>query len=695
MATLQSRLLPCNHLLPDNSCLTISSNHRFTIFSPKSNFYGTTAKNSGLKQSVVSTQRNPLGATVEIAKDYSWNSASEQKNEVSDSLSLLNLFSVKGNNFFYDCKQVHGLYVKLGAIGSKSLIGNKLVILYLENEVSLGDARKLFDEIPRRTLPAYAALMGSYCRSERWDELFLVFRLMIDDEMMPDKYLVPTILKACSAVRSLRSGKMVHGYVVRREFGTDVFVGNAIIDLYANCGDLTSSRNVFGAMKERDVVSWTILFSVYMDGGLLKEANDVFQSMQVNGVKPDLICWNAFVSGFARNGDIGLAFQSLEEMQEKGLKPKVNSWNSLISGCVQSGYFEDALYVFNRMLWFPENPNAVTIVSILPACGGMEDLKLGRAIHGYATKSKLPGNIHVEGSLIDMYSKCGRSDYAEKIFLSVENENTALCNEMIAAYVYEGKMDAALKLLRSMKNGDLKPDEITYHTILAGYARQGKKNDAYELLSEMTKIGLKPNIVSFNNLISGFQQYGLTYEALKLFRFTQLPSNSCFGVVRPNPVTVTGALAACADLRLLRQGKEIHGYLIKNNFESNIFVSSALVDTYGKCRDLSSAAKVFWNIEDRNTVSWNSLIAGHVNNKHTEDALELFNVMLAEGHIPSLITFMILLPACSDMEAPSVGRALHGYILKSPNIKLNSTLASALIEMYAKCGYIVDAKLVF
>ena len=65
---------------------------------------------------------------------------------------------------------------------------------------------------------------------------------------------------------------------------------------------------------------------------------------------------------------------------------------------------------------------------------------------------------------------------------------------MIAAYVDEGKMDAALKLLRSMKNGDLKPDEITYHTILAGYARQGKKNDTYELLSEMNKIGLKPNI---------------------------------------------------------------------------------------------------------------------------------------------------------------------------------------------------------
>ncbi|GFZ14501.1 hypothetical protein Acr_24g0006910 [Actinidia rufa] len=270
-------------------------------------------------------------------------------------------------------------------------------------------------------------------------------------------------------------------------------------------------------------------------------------------------------------------------------------------------------------------PDKYLVPTIFKACNAVRLLRSGKMVHGV----------------------CGEEGVWDR-----ENENTALCNEMIAAYVDEGKMDA------SMKNYDLKPDEITYHTMLAGYARQGKKNDTHELLSEMTKIGLKPNIVSFNNLISGFQQYGLTYEALKLFRITQSPSNRCFCVVRPNPITVTGALAACADPSLLRQGKEIHRYLIKNNFESNIFVSSALVE-------------------------------------HTEDALKLFNVLLAEGHIPSLITFMTLLPACSDMEAASVGRALHGYILKSPNIKLNNTLASALIEMYAKCDYTVDAKLVF
>ncbi|KAL6962081.1 hypothetical protein U1Q18_037036 [Sarracenia purpurea var. burkii] len=388
-------------------------------------------------------------------------------------------------------------------------------------------------------------------------------------------------------------------------------------------------------------------------------------------------------------------------MQERGLKPKVTSWNGFISGCVQNGYFEDALDVFNRMMSFPENPNVVTIVSILPACAAKKDQNLGRAIHGYAIKRNLHMKIHVEGSLIDMYTKCGRNDYAEKVFARLESKNTAVCNEMISAYVNEEKMDAALGLLRSMKNNGMEPDEITYNTILFGHARNRKKNEAYELLSEMTKMGLKPNTVSFNILISGFQQSGLSYEALKLFRMMQLPSPSWVFIkvpnvsVRPNPVTTTGALVACADLNLLHQGKEIHGYIIKNHLESNIFVSSALVDMYAKCHDISSATKFFWNIENRNTVSWNSLIAGHINDKNPKEAFELFNAMLVEGHMPSLITFMILLPACSDMAAVSLGRVLHGHILKSRNIEVNNTLASALIDMYSKCGYVLDAKFVF
>ncbi|XP_059629673.1 pentatricopeptide repeat-containing protein At1g19720-like [Cornus florida] len=698
MTTLRSGLLlHSNNFLPESSS-SDRLTHKLNLSQAKFQFRPSTARNLGFKQALVSNQRNPKSHLVPVAQDAR-DCSVQSLESVDECLSLLNLLN-KNSNCSYDIKQIHGQFVKMGSIKSNSLIGNKLAISYLKGRGSLNDARRLFDEIPDRTVPAYAALIGSYSRSERWEELFSVLGLMVHDGLLPDKYLVPTILKACSAVQLLSSGKMVHGYVIRKQLLTDVFVGNALIDLYANCDDLRSSKYVFDTMRERDVVSWTALVSAYMDGGLLDDATNVFQSMQSNGVKPDLISWNALVAGFARNEETDLALLSLEEMQEKGLKPRVSSWNGIISGCVQNGYFEDALDVFGMMLSFPEDPNVVTVVNILPVCAGLKDLNLGKVVHGYALKSNFCKNVHVEGSLINMYSKCGRNDYAEKIFATIQNKNVAVWNEMIAGYVNEGKMESALRLLRLMQNYDLKPDRITFNTMLSGHARNGEKNEACKLLSEMSVVGLKPNIFSFNVLISGFQQSGLSQEALKLFRVMQSPLSKCSNIevpdesIQPSPVTTTSAIAACADLSLLRQGKEIHGRVLRNGFEPNIFVSSALIEMYAKCHDIVSATKLFLKTEDRNTVTWNSLIAGNLNNQQPEEALKIFCAMLDEGLKPSLVTFMILLPACVYMGTLNFGRELHGYIVKSHLDEPTSILSSALTDMYAKCGCMEDNKLV-
>ena len=695
MATLQSSLLPSSSPRTDASSFRKPNVVHQLKFKALSSTTSTRTSNVNS----ASKRKNPqahLSLSAENTRSLSLYPTTESDFEISHCLlSLLN------NEFVYDYRQIHALAVKLNAFEVDPMIGNKLALLYSKNKELLGYARDLFDEIPKRTRPGYSALMSAYCRLEQWGELFLLLRLMINEGWLPEKYLVPTVLKACSALKLSRNGKMLHGYVIRKDLDSDVFIGNSLIDLYANSWDLRSSRCVFDAMREKDVVSWTTLVSAYMDRGLLDEAAELFQSMQLNGVKPDLISWNALVSGFARNGEIDLALQHLEQMKEKGVQPRVNTWNGIISGCVQNKYFEDALDAFYSMIWFSETPNFVTVASILPACAGLENLNLGRAFHGFVLRHQLCGNVHVEGSLIDMYSKCGRNDYAAKVFDKAENKSTTMWNEMIAAFANEGNMKEALELLRLMLNDGPKPDIISFNTILAGHARNGQKDEAYELLSEMVEMGLSPNIVSYNVLISGFQQSGLSYEALKLFQTIQSPSSGSFlsdmftQSARPNSTTTTSALAACADLNLKRQGKEIHGFMLRNGFECNTYVSGALVHLYSKCCDIVLATQVFRRIGERNTICWNVLIAGHINNTQPEVALKLFCEMLAEGVEPSSITLMLLLLACGDMAALRSGRELHGYILKSRLDRPDNNLANALIGMYAKCGSIIEAESVF
>ncbi|KAL9245515.1 hypothetical protein vseg_019159 [Gypsophila vaccaria] len=697
---LLTQLLPTTLLCNTHFLNSIHCNYNFTPFSAKIEATKTTQVENHRYLKYPDGQLSSKGRVI---SGFHSSSVESVGNEIEECISMLNRINKSGDfdEFCSVCRQVHGRLVKSGGLKSNAFVGNKLVVMYARKVELVDDARKLFDEIPKREVPAFAALIGGLCRLEKWVDVFLVFGMMVSDGLVPDRFLVPTILKACSGMEVGRVGKMVHGFVMRRGMEDDVFIGNGLIDMYAKCGDLRSSRSVFDAMSERDVVSWTALVVAYMVHGLVDEAVDTFRRMESDGEKGDSIAWNALMFGFAYNGEIDLAFGTLEEMQEKGLRPNVNTWNGIISGCCQNGYYEDAIDTYIKMFSNSLTPNVVTIVSILPACSGLEDVELGEVIHGHAVKLGLSRNTHIDGSLIGMYCKCHRIDCAESIFSRLKHKNSAICNEMIAGYISEGDVKAALKLFQSMKAFGLKPDEITYNTILAAHVRDGRKNETYELLYEMLETGLHPNVVTFNILISGYQQSGHSMESLRFFQAMQYPYSGGFHSslirkpIQPNTVTMTSALAACADLGSLRHGKELHSYVVRNGFESNSFVSGALVDMYSKCDELDLATEVFWRTKDKNTVMWNTLIAGYINKRGIYEGFGLFNRMLEEGSNPSPVTFNILLPVCGEVGALRFGTEIHGYLLKGLLDDSSRYLTSALIDMYAKCGSIRDAKWVF
>lgn len=572
------------------------------------------------------------------------------------------------------------------------------------------------ETIPARTAALYASLIGSLVRAQQWGDALSAFASMVGEDLKPDKFLLPKILKACSELESLHGGAAVHGYMLKRwqELQVDAFVGNSLITMYGNCGDPVSAQKMFDEMPHRDVVSWTALLMAYTAADQLEDAAKVFSAMRAEGVKPDLISWNALISGFARKGETSAALGLLEAMREDGVEPRTNSWNGVLSGFVQSGCFEDAIDVFVDLRSHGGAANPVTIAAVLPACSGLRLPGLGRALHAFAVKNAFSGNVFVGGALIDMYMKCGDWRDAEQVFSSMEKKTAAVWNEMVAGWANQGELEKAVEFLKAMAEDGPKPDVITYNTVLAAYARNGKKDEAFRLVSEMGKMNLKPNIVSINALIAGFQQRGLSEEALGLVRVLRclrepqphlrtssaaiddFPLEMLSPSIKLNAVTVTSILAACSDLKAQHHGMEVHGFVLRNGLESNVFVSAALIDTYAKCENMGHAVKVFCGARERNTVTWNTMMAGYNSTGEPENALKLFPEMLCEGHAPSSVTLLILLRACSTMAALALGRALHGHAIKGmlqdpPFLGIQS----ALIDMYAKCGSIREARLAF
>ncbi|KAH9626157.1 hypothetical protein KSS87_017681 [Heliosperma pusillum] len=177
------------------------------------------------------------------------------------------------------------------------------------------------------------------------------------------------------------------------------------------------------------------------------------------------------------------------------------------------------------------------------------------------------------------------------------------------------------------------------------------------------------------------------YETIMFYNCLRKCLRECDDVVFSN------VLKACCVLRYVNKGREVHCYMVKfGSLDS--FVLTSLVDVYAKCGMIDAARGVFNEIEDRNVVSWTSLIAGYVQNDCAKEGLILFNRMrdsLVDGNqftVGSLVT------GCAKLGALHQGKWLHGYIIKA-GINVNSFLATSLLDMYVKCRSIIDARSVY
>ncbi|XP_068635737.1 pentatricopeptide repeat-containing protein At4g25270, chloroplastic [Aristolochia californica] len=269
------------------------------------------------------------------------------------------------------------------------------------------DAHRIFDSMSRRDGSAFAwnSLISGYVELGMCEDALALYFQMEEEGVEPDEFTFPRVLKACSGLGSIQVGEAVHRHVVRSGFGTNLFVLNALVDMYAKCGDIVKARKVFDKLSHRDSVSWNSMFTGYIRHGLLIEAVDVFRMMLNSRVEPDSIAistavtgteslklgleihgWvirhgagtslsvaNSLITMYAKNDRIHLARAVFDEMPERDIV----SWNAMIQS-----YAEDpeALTVFESMEESGQSPDSVTFVSLLSTCAKLGLVEDGRRL---------------------------------------------------------------------------------------------------------------------------------------------------------------------------------------------------------------------------------------------------------------------------------------------------------------------------
>ncbi|XP_068661077.1 pentatricopeptide repeat-containing protein At1g34160-like [Aristolochia californica] len=190
-----------------------------------------------------------------------------------------------------------------------------------------------------------------------------------------------------------------------------------------------------------------------------------------------------------------------------------------------------------------------------------------------------------------------------------------------------------------------------------------------------------PHTNEWNAIIRGFAQSDDPKRAIECY------VSMCQQACRPDALTCSFALKACARMLGLFEGREIHGQFIRFGFEADVLLQTTVIDLYAKCGHLDQAQQLFDEMPRRDVPTWNALITGLAQGSRPRDALSLFNQMRGSGVVPNEITVIGALSACSQLGGASEGNSVHGYISEA-RFDTNTRVCNALIDMYAKCGSI-------
>ncbi|KAM0884414.1 hypothetical protein ACQ4PT_031011 [Festuca glaucescens] len=315
-------------------------------------------------------------------------------------------------------KQVHA-HVLVNGLQSRVYLRNSLIKMYLDAG-DVGTAEALFRCAPVLDTVSCNIMLSGYAKGG-----FSLKSLQL--------FSVNTLL-----------GRSVHAAVLRRMGLADrgLVLSNALLDMYAKCGEMNTALRVFAEAWEKDDISWNTIISGFADAGMLDLARKFFFDAPCR----DLISWNVLLAGYARCREFAVV---------------VELFNAMIASCIR--------------------PDMVTALTLISAAIGKGELNPGKSVHGWVVKEHGTQDAFLASALVDMYCKCGNVNLAYAVFEKALDKDVTLWTVMISGLAFHGHGTKALDLFWNMQKEGVAPNGVTLVAVLSACSHAGLLDEGCRL----------------------------------------------------------------------------------------------------------------------------------------------------------------------------------------------------------------------
>ncbi|KAI3846508.1 hypothetical protein MKX03_003779 [Papaver bracteatum] len=443
-----------------------------------------------------------------------------------DEKTLISL--IKGSNYLSEVKQIHCHAIVTG-LSSCGYFLNSLIKMYSEHgQMALAD--QVFQQVPQLDTISFNIMIAGYVWNSCSLKALDLFLDMVSAGLSPDDFTMVSLLMSCGRLRNIHLGNSVHAWILRRTVcGLSLVLSNAVLDMYAKCGNLVLARRVFDASPKKDIVSW-----------------------------------NTVIAGYVKIGEVEIAHGLFDEMPVRDLV----SWNSIIAGYAQRGNLPSLMDMFNGMIFQKVVPDKFTIVSLVCSAAKTSSLGQGRWVHGWIVRRQMKLDAFLGSALVDMYCKCGGIEAALAVFKMVTVKDVTLWTSMIAGFGSHGYGKQALEYFCKMQE-NLKPNQVTFVAILTACSHSGMVDEGLRIFNTMKEnYGIEPGVEHYGCLIDLLARAGKLSEAKRVIdNMTMKPSRSIWGaMLNASQAHGNVEMAEAASMELLKLEPEKEGgYILLSN----------------------------------------------------------------------------------------------------------------------------------
>ncbi|XP_042007729.1 pentatricopeptide repeat-containing protein At3g29230-like [Salvia splendens] len=268
-------------------------------------------------------------------------------------------------------------YIKLGELGrarelfdqmpERSVASWTTMVSGYATNGDIASARMVFDQMPSKNVISWNAMIAGCVSNSAFDEALSVFQeMLVDGRCMPNQTTLISILSACTHSNSLEHGRWIESYMRKNKFELSLPLGNALIDMFAKCGDLESAEIIFHKMPRRCIITWTTMISGLAVNGRCREALDLFDTMCAEGQEPDDVIFIAVLSACTHGGLLEEGKALFNRMvQDFGIEARIEHYGCMVDVLARAGKIEEAIRFTESMHL---EANSVIWATLLSAC---------------------------------------------------------------------------------------------------------------------------------------------------------------------------------------------------------------------------------------------------------------------------------------------------------------------------------------